>query len=188
MAVELIFLPLISLPHRKFTGSFTQCLDDSSKDCQVFKPDYEWDDIVPHSQSGLTSEPVFVDFFLLQSIFTALSRLTTIIPLRGSHSLVVKILQKPLYTPRKSKRNVRVLLVTDFTVPFPLHLWLVTSDIVDIWDVLQVGDIIAIHKVIWCSEREALYSTCSTLIHNLSRMKREQNVLDIFVKSLQQTF
>ncbi len=34
------------------------------------------DDIVPHAQSGLTNEPVFVDFFLLQSIFTALSRLT----------------------------------------------------------------------------------------------------------------
>lgn len=186
---NIIFLPLQFIPHRNFTGTFSQLDGLSDGESTIYQPTYEWNDIVPQSQSDHESQPsnpnIFFDFFLLQSTFNPLCLAVKFLG-QERHSLVVKVTQKPLFTPHKKTREYRILLVSDFSVPFPLHLWLQHADLLDIWDVVFEDDVLGLHKVYWCPERKSIYSTANTSIHILTRNKSKLDAtLKLYLESLE---
>ena len=184
---DIIFLPLDFAPHQSFTGKFDKLIEQSNDDVQIYRPNYEYTDIIPQSQSDQQNVPgaskTFVDFFLLQSTFVPLFQMTKS-STQEKFSVVVKITQKPLFTPHKKIRDTRILLVTDCSVPFPVHLWFRHMDLFDLWDVLFEEDVIGLHNVVWCSKKKAIYSTTFTSLHILNRNNSVADpILKLYVDS-----
>jgi hypothetical protein len=128
----------------------------------------------------------FQDFFLLQSTFSPVLsfKLGTISSKSGS--IVVKIVQKPVFTPCKSKKKAHVLLVNDNSLAVPVPLWITAAAQIEaVWEVLAEGSIVAFHNVTYKRAKGAFYCTSKTAIHVIGpKTENVSKLLKLFADAL----
>ena len=136
--------------------------------------------------SQTTPSTLFSDFFLLQNIFSSLLSFKLRTPSGKLGSIVVKIVQKPLFTPCKSKKNAHVLLVNDGSLALPVPLWITAAAQIEaVWQVLSEGAVVCLHNVTFDRVKGAFYCTHTTGIHVIGpRTQNVSRLLRLFVESL----